>query len=248
MENHIHCQQYDGILEIQFARPAKKNALTNAMYHEAQQALEQAKNDDCIKVIIFTAQGDFFTAGNDLQDFLEVSESNNSDLKALDFIKSLGDYPKPLIAAVTGSAVGIGTTMLLHCDLVYILDTAKLLAPFVNLALVPEAASSLLLTQRIGHTRAFAMFALGEAILGKEAVTLGIANQSFATAEEVLNIAHQKATLLASKSSEAVRHTKRLMRETETILARMQLENACISERLKSDESKQILKGFFAKK
>lgn len=218
------------------------------MYQDVQTALEQALHNDTIKVILFTAQGDFFTAGNDLADFIAVTDSEDSEIKALGFINLLGEYPKPMIAAVTGSGVGIGTTMLLHCDLVYILDTAKLLTPFVNLALVPEAGSSLLLTQRIGYARAFAMFTLGETLSGKEAVNLGIANQSFATPEEVLGTARQKAAMLATKPYQSVLQTKRLMRDSEAILARMQLENVCISERLKSEESKQILKGFFEKK
>lgn len=249
MENHIICQQNNGVLEIQLARPNKKNALTNAMYGDMVTAMEQALTDDNVKVILFTAQGDFFTSGNDLADFLAVSsqQPDKSDIKAFRFIELLGDYPKPLVASVTGTGVGIGTTILLHCDLVYIHENAKLLTPFVNLALVPEAGSSLLLTERIGHVRAFNMVALGEPVLGKEAVSLGLANQAFANTDDVLATARQKAEELARKPTQALLQTKQLMRDSAKILAKMQEENICFAERLKSAEAKQIFESFFKK-
>ncbi|WP_034171709.1 enoyl-CoA hydratase-related protein [Acinetobacter sp. YZS-X1-1] len=244
MEKHIICQKSNGVLEIKFARPDKKNALTNVMYTDAQIAMEEALNDDSIKVILFTAMGDFFTAGNDLSEFLTIAESDDAEFNALKFIKVLGDYPKPIVAAVTGSGVGLGTTMLLHCDLVYILDKAKLFASFVNLAVVPEAGSSLLLTERIGYARAFNMFVMGESLSGTQAVNLGIANQSFDTAEEVETIARQKAEALAKKPYQAVLQTKQLMRDSIKILEKIHYENIYFTERLKSDEAKVILRNF----
>lgn len=248
MTNHILTQQREGVLEIQLSRPDKKNALTQQMYADIQTAMEKALVDDSIKVILITALGDFFTAGNDLADFILIAETEDAEFNALKFIHLLGEYPKPIVAAVTGSGVGIGTTLLLHCDLVYILAQAKLYAPFVNLAVVPEAGSTLLLTERIGYTRAFEMFVMGEPLLGTEAVTLGIANQAFDTTDDVLTVARQKAQLLATKPYQAVLQTKQLMRESVKIFEQIQQENLCFKERLKSEEAKQIFQSFLAKK
>lgn len=219
------------------------------MYQAVQTAMEQAKSDDNIQVILFTSTGDFFTAGNDLVDFLNKAENDDAKLNALDFVQFLGDYPKPIVAAVTGSGVGIGIglTLLLHCDLVYIVESAKLLAPFVDLSLVPEAGSTLLLTQKIGYQRAFEVFVMGEKITGKQAVELGLANQAFASSDEVLSTARQKAEILAKKSVSSVRQTKDLMRNATEILARIQQENIHFSNRLQTDEVKAILRKFVHK-
>lgn len=247
MEQLVNFHTQNGVLEIQFNRADKKNALTNAMYQAVQTAMEQAKSDDNIRVILFTSTGDFFTAGNDLVDFLTKAENDDAELNALDFVQLLGDYPKPIVAAVTGSGVGIGLTLLLHCDLVYIVENAKLLAPFVDLSLVPEAGSTLLLTQKIGYQRAFEVFVMGEKITGIQAVELGLANQAFATSDEVLSTARQKAEILAKKSVPSVRQTKDLMRNATEILARIQQENIHFSNRLQTDEVKAILRKFVHK-
>lgn len=245
MEQLVNFHTQNGVLEIQFNRADKKNALTNAMYQAVQSAMEQAKSDDNIRVILFTSTGDFFTAGNDLVDFLAKAENDDAELNALDFVQFLGDYPKPIVAAVTGS--GVGMTLLLHCDLVYIVENAKLLAPFVGLSLVPEAGSTLLLTQKIGYQRAFEVFVMGEKITGKQAVELGLANQAFASSDEVLSTARQKAEILAKKSVPSVRQTKDLMRNATEILARIQQENIHFSNRLQTDEVKAILRKFVHK-
>src|SRR5271154_263238 len=139
--------------------------------------LESAEKDANIRVVLFQGDGDSFTAGNDLADFSAASDgSNHGPSEANRFISNLGKATRPLIAAVQGNAVGVGTTMLLHCDLVFLADTAKLITPFVNLALVPEAASSWLLPARIGHVRAYAMFALGEPVDAATALAWGLAN------------------------------------------------------------------------
>src|ERR1043165_4697582 len=178
MSEHIKLRQDGAVLEIIFARPEKKNALSNAMYRAVTEALERAHNDQAIRVVLFGAEG------------------------------------------VPGLAVGVGTTMLLHCDLVYVAETATLTTPFVNLALVPEAGSSMLLPGRIGHARAFAMFALGESLSGPEAFTLGLANKVLPR-DEVLPAARAAARKLAAQPLGAVVATKKLMRERERILARM---------------------------
>src|SRR3954452_22539987 len=209
MTEHIKTTTQDGVLEITFARPEKKNALSNAMYRAASDALENAQTDPSIRVVMFSSEGDAFTSGNDLADFAGVASGRSEELQAGRFIRLLAQAEKPLIAAVPGLAVGVGTTMLLHCDLVFVADTAKLSAPFVNLALVPEAASTLLLTARIGHIRACAMFAMGEALTGSEAHSLGLANKVLLK-DEVSPAARAAALALAETGLGAVMATKAL--------------------------------------
>jgi enoyl-CoA hydratase/carnithine racemase len=243
MSEHIKIKEEDGVLEITFARPDKKNALSNAMYHAVREALESAQTNKAIRVVLFSAEGGAFTAGNDIAEFANVANGQAGELQAHRFIEALGRAEKPIIAAVPGLAVGVGTTMLLHCDLVYVAETAKLSTPFVNLGLVPEAASSMLLPARIGHVRAFAMFALGESISGTEAVALGLANKVLPR-DEVLTAARAAANALAQKPAGSVVSTKRLMRDVAAILARIDAESLIFGERLKSDEAREALLAF----
>jgi enoyl-CoA hydratase/carnithine racemase len=243
MTEHIKMTTQDGVLEIAFARPDKKNALSNAMYRAVTDALEAAQTDSAIRVVMFGSEGDAFTSGNDIADFAGAATGGGEPLQAGRFIRALAQAEKPLVAAVPGLAVGVGTTMLLHCDLVFVADTAKLSAPFVNLALVPEAASSLLLTARIGHVRAFAMFAMGEALTGTEAFDLGIANKVLPK-DEVIPAARAAARMLAEKPLGAVMATKKLMRESEAILERMARESAVFGERLQTAEAREVFSAF----
>jgi enoyl-CoA hydratase/carnithine racemase len=243
MTQHIKTTTQDGVLEITLARPEKKNALSNAMYRAASDALENAQQDRAIRVVLLSSEGDAFTSGNDLADFAGAAAGGAEELQAGRFIRVLAQAEKPLIAAVPGLAVGVGTTLLLHCDLVIVAETAKLSAPFVDLALVPEAASSLLLTARIGHARAFAMFAMGEALTGAEAVNLGIANKVLPK-DEVIAAARAAARALAEKPLGAVIATKRLMRESEAILTRMARENQVFGERLQTAEAREAFSAF----
>ena len=243
MSEHIKIKEEDGVLEITFARPDKKNALSNAMYHAVREALENAQTNKAIRVVLFSAEGGVFTAGNDIAEFANVANGQAGELQAHRFIEALGRAEKPIVAAVPGLAVGVGTTMLLHCDLVYVAETAKLSTPFVNLGLVPEAASSMLLPARIGHVRAFAMFALGESISGAEAVALGLANKVLPR-DEVLTAARAAAKALAQKPAGSVVSTKRLMRDVAAIVARIDAESLIFGERLKSDEAREALLAF----
>jgi enoyl-CoA hydratase/carnithine racemase len=243
MTEHIKVGQDGAVLEIIFARPEKKNALSNAMYRAATEALERAHSDSEIRVVLFGAEGDAFTAGNDIADFAKAAAGGQRELTAFDFITALGRAEKPIVAAVTGLAVGVGTTMLLHCDLVYVAETATLTTPFVNLALVPEAASSILLPARIGHVRAFAMFALGESLSGSDAVTLGLANKVLPR-DDVLPAARAAARKLAAQPLGAIVATKKLMRERERILARMGEESAVFGQRLQSEEAREAFRAF----
>lgn len=243
MTDHIKLAQKDGILEITFARPEKKNALTNDMYEAAREALAGAQTDVTTRVVLFSAEGGSFTAGNDLAEFASVANGRSHDLKALGFIEALIRAEKPIVAAVPGLAVGVGTTMLLHCDLVYVAETAKLSMPFVNLGLVPEAASSLLLPAFIGHVRAFALFGLGESLSGTEAVTLGLANKALPQ-DEVLPAARAAAIALAQKPAGSLISTKRMMRNVPALLARFSEETRVFEECLKSDDAREAFRAF----
>jgi len=243
MTEHIKVRQDGAVLEIVFARPEKKNALSNAMYRAATEALDGAEKNAGVRVVLFAAEGDAFTSGNDLADFASVAAGKRDQLQAHRFIEALGKTDKPIVAAVSGLAVGVGTTMLLHCDLVYIADSAKLTTPFVNLALVPEAASSMLLPDRIGHVRAFAMFALGDGISGQDAVALGLANKVLPK-EKVLGAAREAARTLAARPLGAIIATKKLMRDKRRILTRMGDEGAVFAERLKTAEAREAFRAF----
>ncbi|MET0183524.1 MAG: enoyl-CoA hydratase-related protein [Caulobacterales bacterium] len=243
MSEHVKINKKDGVLEIVFARPERKNALTNAMYVAAAEALENANIDQDVRVVLIAGEGDAFSAGNDLGDFSAFAAGKSEELQAWRFIKAIGSVQKPVVAAVQGLAIGVGATMLLHCDLVYVADDAKLTVPFVNLALAPEAASSMLLPARIGHARAFAMFTLGEGLSGQEAYQLGLANK-VAPREEVLGAARAAALALTQRPIGSVLMTKKLMRETEAILARMDEESALFKERLKTGEAKEAFNAF----
>ncbi len=243
MSEHVKRKEQDGVLEITFARPDKKNALSNAMYAAVCEALESAQTNNAIRVILFSAEGDAFTAGNDISEFADFASDKSGELQAHRFVEAIARAEKPIVAAVPGLAVGVGTTMLLHCDLVYVSETAKLSVPFVNLGLVPEAASSILLPAVIGHVRAFAMFALGESISGAEAVALGLANKVLPQ-HEVLTAARAAAKTLALKAAASIISTKKLMRDVNSLLARIDEEKLIFTERLKSDEAREALRKF----
>ncbi len=247
MSEHIKLTEHEGVLELCFARPDKKNALTNAMYATASAALEAAQTNDAVRVVLFTAEGPAFTAGNDLSEFAAVANGLSSESNARLLIGALARASKPVVAAVPGLAVGVGTTMLLHCDLVYVADSAKLTTPFINLGLVPEAGSSYLLPARIGHLRAFAMFALGESVSGPDAVMLGLANKA-CPAERVRDEALAAAKLLASKPAGSVITTKRLMRGVPALLAKIDEEGVAFKERLTSDEARRAFAAFLGRK
>ena len=243
MSEHIKIRQDSGVLEITFARPGKKNSLSNAMYRAATEALNVAQNNQEIRVVLFAAEGDTFTAGNDLADFANAATGKAEEVAAHGFIEALGRADKPIAAAVPGLAVGVGTTMLLHCDLVFVSEGAKLSTPFVNLALVPEAASSLLLPARIGYVRAFAMFALGEAVSAADALSLGLVNRVLPK-DQVLPVAREAARTLATRPLGAIVATKRLMRDKERILGRMAEEGAVFAERLRTKEAREAFSAF----
>ena len=245
MSDHVRVSLEDGILRILLARPEKKNALTNAMYAALGAALDRAESDPGVRVVLFEAEGAAFTAGNDIGDFAAVAAGTapRSEMKVHTFLGALARARKPYVAAVQGLAVGIGVTMLMHCDLVYVAEDAKLTTPFVNLALVPEAASSWLIPLRVGHARAFAMFALGEPVDGRTAAQLGIANSAL-PASEVRAKALAAARTLAAKPSGALQATKALMRESERIATIIARETEIFSARLQTAEAAEAFRAF----
>ena len=233
------------VLTLTIDRPEKKNALTNAMYGQLADALEAARTDEAVRCVVVTGAGDTFTAGNDLGDFAAVA---SGDLKHLDrhvhrVLDVLATFEKPVVAAVPGLAVGIGTTMLLHCDLVFLAESALLSTPFVDLALVPEAASSLLLQARIGYARAFAMFALGERVDAASALAWGLANR-VVKGDELQATAQAAAQALAARPPGAVVATKALMRDRERLRAQIAKEGEAFAGRLASPEAREAFTAF----
>lgn len=247
-DEHILVSRDGAVVEIRFNRPDKKNAITNAMYGAMADAVAAAQRDDDVRVVLFTANGDFFSAGNDIKDFAAQSTGAFEGPRHVGrFLEEVINAEKPIVAAVQGHAVGVGTTMLFQCDLVYVADTARLTMPFIDLGVVPENASSLTVVERIGHTRAFALFGLGEPLMGKDAAAWGLANAALAAAE-VEPRARAAAQTLASKPPQSMRLTKKLMREREALLARMRQEGEIFADRLKSPEAAAAFAAFLQKR
>ncbi len=237
----------DGVMTITFNRPAKKNALTAAMYGAVADAMTAAANDAAIRVLILTGAGGAFTAGNDLNDFLN-NPPRGEETPVSRFLRGIRTFEKPLIAAVAGVAVGVGTTMLLHCDLVYAAPSARLQLPFVNLALVPEAASSLLLPRLVGHQKAAELFFFGEAFDAETAQGLGIVNAVVAE-DQLLAHAQARAVLLAKKAPTAIKLAKQLMRQPATdMAAQMAAEGVHFGNQLASAEAREAMTAFFEKR
>ena len=250
MSDPIKTELNGGVLTVTLDRADKKNAITQAMYADLAAATERARTDDAVRVLLFRAEGDSFSAGNDIADFIAIASSGGgqvTDAPVFKFLKSLADLDKPGVAAVKGRAVGIGLTLLLHCDMVVVAEDALLSAPFINLALAPEAASSLLLPMVLGHQRAFEIFALGEAIDGRTALAWGLANRAV-PAVEVDAAAAALAAKLATRAPNSLRKTKRLMRDAEQIWALMQKEGEAFGSQLSSPEAMEAFMAFSQKR
>jgi len=238
----------DRIARIEIARLDKKNALTGAMYRAMQKALEDADADPGVRAILVHGARDCFTAGNDLKDFLDRS-ANGGPSSAFGFISTLPKVKKPLIAAVGGNAVGVGTTMLLHCDFVYAAPNAKFHMPFVPLGLVPEAGSSLLLPMIAGYQRAAELLLLGRPFDATKAQAAGIVTEVVPEAE-LFERARETALALAALPAASVRESKRLMKQAHAALLQQQLaeESKVFAERLQSPEAKEAMNAFFEKR
>jgi enoyl-CoA hydratase/carnithine racemase len=242
---HVLVEKSEKLLILTLNRPDKKNALTRAMYKTLATEIINADSDPDIRCVLIKANGDMFTAGNDLADFAAIGNSTDAPRPedANPLLPALAKARTPLIAAVNGRAVGVGVTMLLHCDMVYVAEDALLIAPFVNLALVPEAGSSLLMPLRIGHARAFEMFVLGEPVNAQKAVSWGIANRSLPPTE-LHAAARATALAIAARAPASVVSTKALMRDESVLLARMGQESTNFLRQLKSAEFKEAFTAF----
>lgn len=238
----------DGIFHIEIARPEKKNALTAAMYQAMADALASADADAAVRVILISGAGGNFTAGNDLADFLATPPMDES-APVFRFIKGFANLQKPFVAAVEGVAIGVGTTMLLHCDLVYAGSSARFALPFANLGLTPEAASSLLLPLRAGHAKAAEMLMLGEAFPAQTALDIGIVNAVLPDGQ-VLDHALERCRKLTTQPAASLRLTKQLMKRAQDALIRetMNVEADVFRQRLVSPEAKEAFAAFFEKR
>lgn len=242
----------NGVATIEIARPEKKNALTVAMYQAMTDALVAAREDAAVRAVLVTGQPGIFTSGNDIEDFMKRAPGQGSD--AMDspvfrFMRALLECDKPVVAAVTGAAIGIGTTLLLHCDFVYVSDEARLAMPFVALGLVPEFASSLVVPQLMGHRRAAEKLLLGDPFTPEQAVECGIAN-AVLPAAEVVSHARRVAERFNQLPPGAVREAKQLMRgpQHEQLLQTIRSEGEIFARRLRSPEAMEAFQAFFQKR
>ncbi|NQV20351.1 MAG: enoyl-CoA hydratase [Rhodospirillales bacterium] len=247
MTDHIKTELNDGVLSIRFNRPDKKNALTQKMYAAMADALSRSNADDEVRVVFLAGTAECFCAGNDLGDFLAGS-MDDQDRPSIRFINDIATAEKPIVAAVGGAAIGVGMTMLLHCDLVYAAPNAKLHFPFVNLAIIPEAGSTYLLPRMVGHQRAAELFLLGEPFDAPSAREFGIVNDIF-PADELIDRAYEKACTLARKAPTAVRQTKALMKgDLAPLLERVSEEVALIGPMIASPEAREVMSAFMEKR
>jgi enoyl-CoA hydratase/carnithine racemase len=247
MAEHIVVSVENRVLTLRLDRPEKKNALTRGMYLGMIDALKQADADSNVRVVLITGTEICFTAGNDLVDFANAKPGETSP--AILYLQTLAATQKPVIAAVGGVAVGIGTTMLLHCDLVYATSDARFQLPFVNLGLCPEAASSALLPALMGHRRAADLLYFGDPFTAATAHEVGLVNSVVAT-NELLNTATTRAQQLAQKPPTALRVTKSLLKRgsSDTIADAMAKETEQFAALLQGPEAKEAMMAFIQKR
>jgi enoyl-CoA hydratase/carnithine racemase len=249
MSEHVRVERKDAVLAITLARPDRRNAITVAMYAALADAVEQAGTDSSVRLITLDSEGIDFTSGNDLADFLQSrpDATEPDDVPVWRYLRALAKNEVPILACVRGNAVGIGTTMLMHCDLVVAERGCRFHMPFVDLGLVPEAASSLIFPEVAGRRRAARYILLGEPFGADEARAAGLISH---VAEQGQGgaVRDKLVEALLAKPAEAMRQTQRLLRtvDREAVLERMQLENGHFAERLQSDEVKQAIAAFFA--
>lgn len=249
MSDSIKVSLADKVQTIRFNRPEKKNAITSAMYAELASALEEAYEDQRVRAILFLGSPGIFSAGNDIADFLKVATSGDrASLAVFDFLEQIIMAEKPLVAGVDGMAIGVGATMLLHCDYVLASSESRFRTPFVDLGLVPEAGSSLLAPRLMGHGRAFALLAMGEEMRADAAYSAGLVHH-IVDAEEIEKAAVAAAARIAEKPPEALAISRHLIRgDRSDVLARMREEAEYFEERLKSDEARAAFMAFMARK
>jgi enoyl-CoA hydratase/carnithine racemase len=248
MSGHIVVETKERIARIEIARPDKKNALTLEMYQALADALVAAEGDAQVRAVLIHGAADCFCSGNDLKDFLE-RPPHGDESPTWRFLRAVSSAAKPLVAAVGGAVVGVGTTMLLHCDLVYAAPNARFQLPFVPLGLVPEAASSLLLPMTAGYQRAAELLLLGQPFGSAKALGAGFVTEVVPEGE-LIEYARSATLALAALPPASVRLTKQLMkgRTAEAVAARLELEGGHFRERLASPEAKEAMSAFFEKR
>jgi enoyl-CoA hydratase/carnithine racemase len=244
MTDHIVSSFKEGVLQIRINRPEKKNALTEDMYTGMAAALAGADENPDVRVVVLTGTGDSFTSGNDVADFLKRDTTSSDQRPVGRFLATIAGIRKPLIAGVNGMAIGVGVTMLLHCDLVYAAEGAIFQMPFTNLGVVPEAASSQLLPQMVGYHRAAELMLLGERIDAHRALDIGLIN-GVSSAAELPTLLATRAAVIAAKPASSILATKALLRRPpEATLARMSVENTEFARLLQSPEARAIVQAF----
>ena len=238
----------NGVQTIEIARPEKKNALTAAMYQSMCDALKAAQADGAVRAVLITGQPGIFTSGNDLEDFMQ-RPPQGSESPVFQFMQALLACDKPVVVAVTGAAIGIGTTLLMHCDLVYASDEARFAVPFTNLGLVAEFASSLLLPLNAGYVKAAEKLLLGDPFGAEEAQEMKLVN-AILPAGEGVNHARRVAERFNALPPAAVRETKKLMRRglAQQVQETIAVESELFGQRLRSPEAREAFQAFFEKR
>lgn len=248
MSNHIDVERQGAVVCIRLNRPEKKNALTVAMYEAITGAIRQAEQDDEVRVVALLGTHDCFTAGNDLNDFLQQPPTG-PESPVMQFLAAISTAEKPLVAAVNGLAIGIGTTMLLHCDLVYAGRSARFRLPFVNLGLTPEAGASLLLPRLAGYQRAAELLLLGDVFDAEAAASMGLVSAVFDDADLEAQ-ALERAQRLARQPPASVRITKFLLKRgtAEAVRQRITEEGTVFLQRLASPEAAEAMQAILGKR
>jgi enoyl-CoA hydratase/carnithine racemase len=248
MSQDVLCHTEGGILTLTFNRAQKKNSITVAMYQLLADALRAAESDPAIRVLVIQGHEAIFSAGNDLSDFMNTPPTG-ADSPVFQFLRAIATFPKPLLAAVCGPAVGIGTTLLLHCDLVIAGDNAAFSMPFVNLGLCPEAASSLLVPQMMGYHRAAEALLLGEPFMAEAALEIGLVNR-VVPPSEATRVAMQWAQKLAAKPISSLIETKRLLKKSHAaqVMERMAEEGVSFGRMLREPAAKEAFTAFMERR
>ncbi|MCJ1885772.1 enoyl-CoA hydratase-related protein [Pseudomonas sp. LA21] len=245
MSEQILVEREQGLLILRLNRPDKMNALTRTMYSALADALEAAQTDRSVRVVMITGGAECFTSGNDIVDFLQQPPSG-PDSPVFRFMRALMDFTKPVVAAVAGPAVGIGTTLLLHCDQVFVAQGTKFKMPFVNLGLCPEFGSSFLVPRLVGPVKAASLLMRGEGFTGEQAVAYGIANEALADGAAAIERAHEVCQALQQLPPAAVALSKRLLKAPyiEQLRQVVAEEGQLFVERLHSPEAQEALSAF----
>ena len=248
MTDHIAVTIDQGVQTLRFERPEKSNAITSHMYDLMSDALAFGESSSRVRAVLITGMPGVFTAGNDIGDLRAFADNGELGESPIRFLKMLATFEKPIVAAVDGMAIGVGTTLLFHCDYVVASEWSTFSAPFATLGLVPEAASSLLAPRMIGYHRAFELLVLGEPFDANRAYSAGLVNR-VVPAEDVETVGHAAAGALAAKPPEAIRAARRLLRgERQEVVARIDKEATAFSDLLQSVAARDALQAFLDRK